>query len=109
MNITIKASGTTLTLALKNIIKDKISILDKFLKSEHKVHVEVECDSKHKSGQIYRVEIMIKPEMFYAEARGQEAYEALDLAIPKIKEQLTKKKDKVISARRKEGAKAKGK
>ena len=107
MNINIKATGTTLTPALKNIISEKLSILNKFLKSEHKLHVEVEYNHKHKSGQVYRAEITIMPEMYYAEARGSEAYEALDLVVPKIKDQLTKHKDKMISERRRQGAKAK--
>ena len=103
MNLTIKATHTSLTPAIKNIIGEKFSSLETFLKSQHKLHVEVEVDTKHKSGLVYRLECTIKPDGFFAEARGSDAYEALDLLVPKIKEQLAKSKDKKISQRRKLG------
>jgi ribosomal subunit interface protein len=107
MSITIKATNTTLTQAIKNAISDKFSVLDMFLRSEDKIHVEAEVDKKHKSGLVYRVEVTIKPHGHYAEARGNDFYEAVDLLIPKIKSQFTKAKAKKISLRRKDGRKAK--
>lgn len=107
MNLTIKANKTSLTPALKNAVSEKLSVLEPFLRSQHKVFVEIEVDTKHTSGLIHRVEVLVKPEGFFAEARGVEAYEALDILIPKIKEQLVKKKDKKITLRRKQGINAK--
>ncbi len=107
MNLTIKATHTTLTESIKNVITEKLATLETFLKSQHKLHVEVQVDKKHKSGQIFRVECTVKPDGFYAEATGMDAYEALDLLVPKIKEQLAKEKDKKISLRRKLGNKVK--
>lgn len=101
MNINIKATKVTLTPAIKNFIYDKLASVSKFLKTEDKIYIELEVDKKHRSGQIHRVEIRISPHGYYAEAYGNDFYEAADLTIPKIKEQLIKAKDKKISVRRK--------
>lgn len=107
MNIDIKAKNTSLTPAIKSAVNDKFSVLEPFIKSQHKLHVEIEVDVKHKSGEKFRAEVTIKPDGYFAEARGEDAYAAIDLLVPKIKEQLVKDKDKTISSRREEGAKAK--
>ena len=100
MNIIIKATNTTLTPAIKVFIEEKLGNFSKFLRSEEKVYVELEFEKKHQSGKVFRVEVDIQPHGHYAEARGNDFYEAMDLLIPKIKEQLTKEKDKRISLRR---------
>ena len=101
MNINIKATKTTLSSTIKQFVEDKSEGLSKFLKSEDKIRVELEVDKKHHSGLIFRAEIDIQPHGLYAEARGNDFYEAFDLVIPKIKEQLVKQKDKRLSERRK--------
>lgn len=101
MNLTIKATKTTLTPAMKKAINDKLEALEKFLKPEDKLHFECEVNTKQKSGDVFRVEITIHPHGFFAETSASDFYEALDLLIPKIKEQLVKKKDKEVSSRRK--------
>ncbi len=100
MNIDIKATKTTLTPAINEYITGKLAFLDKFIRSEEKIRVEVEVDKKHKSGLVFRAEIEIHPHGHRAEARGGDLYAAIDLAVPKIKEQVTKEKDKKISLRR---------
>src|SRR5262245_8153079 len=100
MNLNIKATHTTLTEAIKTDIEDKLQFLEKFLRPEDKVHVELEEDRKHVSGRFSRVEISIQPRGLYAEANGNDFYEAMDLAVPKVKEQLTRTKDKRVSLRR---------
>jgi len=103
MNIIMKATHTTLTEAIRADIEGKLEIVEKFLRPEDKVHVELEEDTHHNSGRFSRVEIAIHPRGLYAEARGNDFYEALDLVVPKIREQLTRGKDKRISLRRKLG------
>lgn len=103
MNINIKATNTTLTDAIKNNVHDKLAAIEGFLKSEDKIHVEIAEDNKHKSGLFSRVEIHITPHGYYAEANGNDFYEAIDLAVPKIKQQLTKTKGKKLSLRNKIG------
>jgi putative sigma-54 modulation protein len=103
MNLNIKATNTTLTDAIKSDIELKLSPLDKFLRPEDKVHVEIDEDTKHVSGRFSRVEIRIQPRGAYAEAQGNDFYEAMDLVVPKIREQLARDKDKKISLRRRLG------
>src|SRR3954466_13131137 len=103
MNIQIKATNTTLTDAIRNVIEDKLKVLESFLKPEDMVHVEVAEETHHTSGLFSRAEIHITPHGHYAEARGNDFYEALDLVLPKIKQQLTKEKDKRVSFRRRVG------
>lgn len=103
MNINIKATNTTLTDAIRNTIETKLSAIEGFLRPEDKIHVEIEEETHHKTGQFSRVEINIAPHGFYADATANDFYEAIDLAIPKIKQQLSKHKDKRISLRRRIG------
>jgi ribosomal subunit interface protein len=100
MNITIKATKTTLTESTKTYIRQKLETLENFIRPEDKIRVELEVDKKHSSGLIFRAEIDIQPHGHFAEARGNDFYEAFDLLIPKIKEQITREKDKQVSLRR---------
>lgn len=101
MSIIIKAKNTTLTPSIKEVIEEKISTLDVFLKPEHKIRVEIEIEKRHKTGLTSKVEIDIQPNGYFAEGRAADFYGALDLALPKIKEQMAKAKDKKITQRRK--------
>ena len=108
MNITIKATNTTATQAIKNFIGEKLASLAKFLREEHKIRVEIEGDKRRKGEPPFRAEIDIQPHGYYAEARGLDVYAAFDLVIPKIKEQLSKKKERTIRERRKKARTLKG-
>ncbi len=101
--MTIKILGTNvkLTPAIKDFIQDKLQILEKFLRPEHKVFVELEVSKKHKTGLIHRAEIDIQPTGHFADAWAEDFYAAFDLCVPKIKEQLIKKKAKKLALRRK--------
>ncbi len=103
MNITMKATNTTLTDAIKRNIEDKLTAIESFLKPEDKVHVEVAEENHHKSGLFSRVEVHISPHGYYADAMGNDFYEAIDLVIPKIKQQLSKDKGKKLTLRRRLG------
>lgn len=103
MNLNIKATNTTLTEAIRTDIENKLQVLEKFLRPEDKVNVELAEDTKHTSGRFSRAEVHIKPRGLYAEANGNDFYEAMDLVVPKIREQLTRDKDKRISLRRRLG------
>ncbi len=104
MNINIKATNTTLTDAIKATIHDKLQVLEPHMKSEDKIYFEIAEDTHHKSGMFSRVEVRISPAGHYAEANGNDFYEAIDLVVPKIRDQIIKKKDKRISLRRRLGA-----
>ena len=108
MNINIKATNTTVTDAIRSNIEDKLAVLEKFLKSEDKVFVEIVDDSHNQKGLFSRVEIRISPHGYFAEANGVDFYQALDLVLPKITQQLSRTKEKRISLRRKIGNLFKG-
>lgn len=97
MNISIKATKTTLTPSIKANVTEKLSVLEKFLRPEDKVHVELEVNKRHVTGKLFRVEVTIHPHGYFAEARGQDFYEALDLLIPKVKQQMVKNKEKRVA------------
>ncbi len=103
MNISIKATNTTLTDAIRSSIEDKLQILEKFMRPEDKIHVELAEDRHHKSGLFSRVEVRVTPHGYYAEAMGNDFYEALDLVLPKVKTQMAKSKDKSIGLRKRIG------
>src|SRR6266481_6777726 len=97
-NINIKATHTTLTQSMQAYAAKKIKVIEKFLKEEHKLHLELEADLGHHKGPRYRAELTIMPHSeIFAEAYGNDLYEAIDLLVPQIKEQLQKKKDKRVS------------
>lgn len=103
MKINIKATNTTLTDSIRRNVESKLSVIENFARPEDVIHVELAEDKKHQSGNFFRVDIQISPHGIYADARGNDFYEALDLAVPKIQTQLSKIKDKKISLRRRLG------
>lgn len=91
--------------AARNYFTEMIGKLDNFLHEENVVHGELELESAHRTGPFHRAEISIMPNSeIYAEAHGNDFFEAIDLLMPKIKEQLSRHKDKIISERRHDGA-----
>ena len=99
--INIEANHTTLTEAMENYVIDKLANIEKFLRDENKVHVELDVETKKRNGPKYRASITILPKPgVYAMHMGEDLYEAVDMTVQKVREQLVKNKDKRISKRR---------
>lgn len=105
MNLTIKATKFDLTESLRSELQEKLSSLESLLHPEDKLHMEVALETRHhQNGEIFRAEVRVSPDGLYAESQGQDVYEAIDLLIPKIRQQLVRQKDKKVSLRRKFGS-----
>ena len=103
MNINIKATNTTISDAMRARIEDKLQVLEKFMRPENNIFVELVEDTKHQSGDFFRVELQVSPHGYYADAVAGDFYAAMDAVIPKITSQLKKSKDKKLSLRKKIG------
>ncbi|MEK7652097.1 MAG: ribosome-associated translation inhibitor RaiA [Patescibacteria group bacterium] len=108
MSVTIKKTNAKVSPSELNYVNKNLEKLKKFLRPENNIHVELQNTTKHKTGLIARAEVTIMPKPgIYADAYGNDFFEAIDLCLPKIKEQLMKSKDKVVSQRRRLGAQRK--
>jgi ribosomal subunit interface protein len=108
-SVNLKVTHTVLSESVRQYAQKNIDKLQKYLRPENKVHLELGAETKSKAGLRYRAEITIMPKSeIYADAYGHDLFEAIDLLMPKVKEQLMKNKDKAISQRRKLGAQRKG-
>ncbi len=84
-----------LTPSVKQYVNDKIGNLQKYLGTLD-ARVELERDKHHQSGLVFRAEVMllVGGRNMRADAKGEDIYAAIDLVIPKVKEQIGKFKDK---------------
>lgn len=110
MNISIKGTNLELTPSVKQYVNDKVGALGKFI-GVMEAKVELERDRKHQSGLVFRAEVtmIIGGKIMRAEERAEDIYAAIDLVTPKLKEQISKFKDKKQTLRRRGARTAKGK
>lgn len=96
MNISIKGTHHELTESMKDYATDKIGNLGKYLNGVIETKVELERARKHKTGEVFRAEVMliVGGKVMRAEEKSEDIYAAIDLVIPKLKEQISKFKDK---------------
>jgi ribosomal subunit interface protein len=100
-NLNIKASHTTLTQSLHDYVDKALAPLNKYLREENDLRVELEADPNHYSGQKFRAEILIYPRPgTRVDARATDLYVAIDMVVKKAKAILLKNKDKKISGRK---------
>lgn len=101
MNISIKTTHVDLTPAIKEYVEEKVGHLDKFIDALE-AKVELKRDQHHHSGLVFGADItlIVEGKTMYAEVQAEDAYAAIDLLIPKIKEQAAKFKDKRTSLKR---------
>ncbi len=110
MNIIIKATNLGLTPSIKSYVEEKIGSLGKFLKAQE-ARVELERDAHHRTGDVFRAEVLVilGKKTLFAESSSADIYSSVDLVIPKLKEQISKFKDKKQTLERRGARSAKRK
>ncbi len=109
MQISIKGTNLVLTESIKEYVDEKVGHLEKFIQATAKV--ELERDKHHKTGLVMRVEVTLIAggKAMRAEAFSEDIYASIDLVIPKLKEQISKFKDKRTTMERRGARSAKKK
>jgi len=110
MNISIKTTHVDLTPSIKEYIEEKVGGLEKFTDAQD-AKVELKRDQRHQTGLVFGADITLTVDgkVMYAESEAEDAYAAIDLLIPKIKDQVAKFKDKKTSLWRRAARFMKGK
>lgn len=96
MNISIKGTNLDLTAPLKDYVDEKVGHLEKYISGLLETHVELERDRHHKTGDVFRAEVTMFAggKTLRADVSSEDIYAAVDLLIPKLKEQISKFKSK---------------
>lgn len=117
VTVKVKATGFDLTSAIETYAREKVAMLERFLKhlqsKSHEVIFEVEVarmTAHHKQGEVYRVEIMCSSggEVLRAEATDEDMYAAIDGAKAVLQGRLSGIADKDTGMMRKAGRFFKG-
>ena len=94
MNIQYKGTNFKLTDSIKGYVDEKIGNLGKFIDAT--AHVELSKDKHHRTGDVYTAEVNLNVggKLMRAHHSSGDIYSSIDLVIPKLKEQISKFKDK---------------
>lgn len=102
-NIIITGKNFKLTSSLKDYVMKKMGKLNEF-SSLRIIEAKVELDFDHnqKSGLINRIEasVQIPGHIFKAGQKAEHMREAIDLCLPKLFEQISKFKDKILTKKK---------
>ncbi|OGE76015.1 MAG: ribosomal subunit interface protein [Candidatus Doudnabacteria bacterium RIFCSPHIGHO2_02_FULL_48_21] len=94
MNIQIKGTNLELTEPLKNYVNEKIGNLEHYSNEIQNGRVELETSTRHQKG-FFRCEVNLDmPHMavIRAESTEPDLYAAIDLVVPKLREQIERHK-----------------
>lgn len=96
MQISIKGTNFDLNPSVKNYVNEKIGNLEKYLGKIDQAKVELERDRHHNTGDVMRAEVMLIAggKVMRADVSSEDIYASIDMVIPKLKEQISKFKDK---------------
>ena len=99
-----------LTPPVKKYVEEKVGNLGKFIAAQE-AKVELERDKHHHSGLVFRAEVtvIVGGKVMRADISAEDIYAAIDLVIPKLKEQIGKFKDKRQTLQRRGARSAKRK
>lgn len=93
MLVNVLGRNLRITQAMENNFEEKLSRLDKYFSKEQEAKVKV---ATFKSEQKVEITIPFENGVVRAEASDEDVYNALDIAVEKLKKQLTKHKDKLM-------------
>ena len=110
MNIQLKGTNVNLTPSIKEYVEDKIGNLGKYIVAGE-AKVELARDRHHKTGDVFRAEVTLVAggKVMRADAEAEDIYASIDIVIPKLKEQISKFKDKKTTLQRRGARSAKRK
>lgn len=96
MQFSIKGTNLDLTESIKEYAEEKVTHLEKYLGKIDHAKVELERDRKHRTGNVMRAEVMlvVGGKTMLADASSEDIFASIDLVMPKLKEQISKFKDK---------------
>ncbi len=99
MEIKIKATKLELSPELKDYVREKMDMLDRYLGNFPVINADVELErttNHHSKGEIYRAEInlSVPGELLRVEDTGTEIYEAIDKAKDLMEKMIIKYKEK---------------
>ena len=108
MNVNFKFKGADVTQDVKDYAEQKAQMLTKYLSDrvqDARVDVEFSEDSKHISGEVYRVDmVVVAPALdMHAVGHGETMQSAIDMAKDDLARRLRRKKRKDTSMLRKGG------
>ena len=83
---------------LKDLIEKKVQRLDKFFEDDTKVKVMLK---QANDVQTLELTIMLDSSVMRAEVSGENMYENIDVALPKLEKQIIKHRDKLVSRSKK--------
>ncbi len=111
MKIAIKGTNFQLSPSIKQYVEEKVGNLEKYIKHVLEAKVELEKDRHHQSGNVMRAEVMLLlgSKILRADASSEDMFASVDLVIPKLKEQISKYKDKRETLQRRGARSAKKK
>lgn len=113
MTISIKSTHLELTAAIKSYVEKKIGGLEKFLKhvdpSAVDCRVEVgKMTEHHRKGPYFRAEVNLRMpgRSFYAEAKDEDLYAAIDAVHDEVRRELVTFKEKAMAKNRRSRARS---
>jgi putative sigma-54 modulation protein len=102
-NVIISGKDFKLNQTLQNYVAKKMEKISKLASLPIKsIKVELDADKNQKSGQIYRAEMSVQlpGKILKSGQKGYNMREAIDLCLPKLAEQVTKYKDKMLTKKK---------
>ncbi len=95
MTISIKGKNLEVTTFLQMYVQRRMGQLEKFM-HPLEAHFFFDRDPHHHAGLIFQAEVNLIAggKVMHAEARAQDTYEAVDLLMPKLKEKISRFKNR---------------